>query len=204
MCVLGDSLGAEVGLEISKILHSSGLALLCAMIDPSPPPDLDIIHLGENTSALPRLFALTAADYLNQHSQSNVRKLEEVVRSTGAKTIEDLSYEDVAGFMSKPDYSVIAAATQGTMNILDNRSWGHSYNNLPVNDTPSFPGKVILFLCEHGLEFYEAFSGTMLVDNPLLSNDNYRGWTQRQLSGNVSVEVLAGSHFAINGIGKLG
>jgi thioesterase domain-containing protein len=42
VCVVGDSLGAEVGLEIAKLLHIRGLCCSCVMIDPSPPPDLAV------------------------------------------------------------------------------------------------------------------------------------------------------------------
>ena len=34
-----------------------------------------------------------------------------------AVSVEDLSYDDFAGSMSKPDYSVIIAATRGILNI---------------------------------------------------------------------------------------
>ena len=83
--------------------------------------------------------------------------------------------------MSKADYSVVAAATVGIMNLLegDEKTWSDRYTRLPVLESPSFPGQVILFLCKYGLEFYEACNNASLRHSVLLSESNNRGWTQR-------------------------
>ena len=132
------------------------------MIDPPPPPQF-YTSSGNNENLLSELFALTAADYLDQHAPDWLARCEKLVESSRAVTVEDLSYEYFAHLISKPDYSVIAAATRGIMNIYMKQSWGDKYCNMPVDVSSTFHGSVLLFLCEHGLNFYEVFSGNPLT-----------------------------------------
>ena len=66
--IIGDSLGAEIGLEIVKILYLKGVLCSCVMIDPGPAPEFSVNVRQQKENMLPKLFALTAADYLNHHS----------------------------------------------------------------------------------------------------------------------------------------
>jgi len=105
--------------------------------------------------------------------------------------------------MSKAEYTVIAAATKGVMDIFEQNTWGKWYSSSTTGEMLSFPGTTLLFLCEYGFEFYEALEGR-IKSNVELSNRHNRGWTASQLTGNVKAHLLKGSHFAINGIGLLG
>jgi len=147
------------------------------MIDPGPPPDLDTVHEQRDVDTLVELFALTAADYLDRHSQIHEYKLR--VKMIGTLDVESVQYDSVADLMSKPDFSVIAAATRGILNIFKQHTWSDRYSRLPILKTPSFSGRVVLFLCDYGLEFYEACTGIHYTKNILLCNSHFRGWTQR-------------------------
>ena len=51
---------------------------------------------------------------------------------SGAGTVEDIAHEIIADLLSKPDLSVIAAATKGIMDMFHLEAWGTRYSKLPM------------------------------------------------------------------------